>query len=160
MHTHSSKKIQKKTLKTVLMIVAVIALIQGLFLNKMLTPRYLSDLDLKINGLVLLQQPQSLSAEALGLTPAPGEWLLLAGNSAQQQVLTDFVAGLKTKIQQQTAIVDIQHWQGAGVDLGADYDSTEAIGIVDPKQRLVGYLKPPFNDYRMTLTYSSIVTHR
>ena len=52
MHTHSSKKIQKKTLKTVLMIVAVIALIQGLFLNKMLTPRYLSDLDLKINGLV------------------------------------------------------------------------------------------------------------
>lgn len=144
---------QKNIIKTVLIILAVIVAIQVLFLNKMLTPRYLSDIELKINGLVLLKQPKPLSIDQ-----QPEGWLLIAGNHEQKQLLVNFVAGLKTAIQAKTSIMESKKVQE--LNGNSPYDTQEAIGIIHPNQQLIGYLKPPFNEHKMILTYSSIVAHR
>ena len=47
---------------TVIGCLVFITILLGLFFNKISTPRYLSTVELRINGLMLLEQPQLLSA--------------------------------------------------------------------------------------------------
>ena len=58
-----------------------ISILLGLFFHKITTPRYLSIIELRINGLILLEQPQLLSAlqsgEAVAEQLPPGKWSLL-----------------------------------------------------------------------------------
>ena len=47
---------------TVIACLVFMAILWGLFFHKITTPRYLSSIELRVNGLVLLEQPQLLSA--------------------------------------------------------------------------------------------------
>ncbi len=70
---------QKKSVqKTVLIIVAIMATILVLFLNKITTPRYLSNIELKINGLVL---QKSMTNAGLDMSAAEGRWVLLVSDA-------------------------------------------------------------------------------
>lgn len=51
---------QKNIKKTLFILVAVMVTILVLFLNKITTPRYLSNIELKINGLVLIKESKAI----------------------------------------------------------------------------------------------------
>ena len=65
---------------TVIACFAFMSILWGLFYHKITTPRYLSMIDLRVNGLVLLKQPKSLSqiqAETIAAELQPDKWQLL-----------------------------------------------------------------------------------
>ncbi len=150
---------QKNILKTVLTIVVVMVVILLLFFNKITTPRYLSNIELKINGLILLSQPYSIDENKLKNKQEAKEWMLIAVDEEQKKALDDLERKLKKPIKGQTIIVD------ADSELRASLSKRlpkfpETIAIINPKQQLVAYFKPPFDRNKMLLTYSSVFTHR
>ena len=65
---------------TVVACLIFITVLWMLFYHKITTPRYLSDVELRVNGLVLLQQPQllaDLQGQAVVEQLSPGKWRLL-----------------------------------------------------------------------------------
>lgn len=142
---------KKGVLKTVAILVLVMATILILFLNKITTPRYLSNIELKINGLVWLEQPQLIPVEGEG-------WQLLATTPEQFQFLEQVLPQLKSRISQQTEALLIDDESLDILNKTATvYDPV--IGVVSNK-RLLAYLKPPFDEHKFLLTYSSVVAHR
>lgn len=133
------------------MIIGIMLVILLLFFNKMTTPRYLSDIELKINGLQLLKNRPSIADEK-------SRWRLVSANSQQQQVLLDLLPLLKNSIQRKTELVTLSELSMSS--LNGLYPTQEAIAIINPQGQLVGYIKAPFDQQRMILTYSSLVTHR
>ena len=66
---------------TVIACLAFMSILWILFYNKITTPRYLSMIELRVNGLVLLKQPKSLSeikAKAIAAELPSDKWQLLA----------------------------------------------------------------------------------
>ena len=115
-----------------------------------MTPRYLSAIELKINGLELLKQPQAVVANSRG-------WVLLFKTPTQQKMLKELVPRLGEKIQMQT---HIKRYDELNIDWQSlPYNSEQSIGIVQPNNQLIGYFKAPFDLHKMILTYSSLVTH-
>lgn len=146
---------QKKNIKkTVLIIVVLMSSILLLFLNKITTARYLSNIELKINGLVLLDK-----AEMLDIKNESAQWLLVANTEKQKELLDEFKPSLRKKAKNATQIVlaPIQ-LQSQLNKFIPNYSSN--ISIINPDHQLIGYLKPPFDEHKMLLTYSSVFTHR
>ena len=122
-----------------------------LFLNKITTPRYLSDIELKINKLELMKQPVVINNN-------DKHWLLLSSNPRQQTLLEGFMTQLRDSIQKNTQIADLSQLNLSSI--GLPYNTEDNIGIVNPKGELIGYFKAPFDEHKMILTYSSVFTHR
>jgi hypothetical protein len=146
---------QKAITKTVAITLLVIATILALFFHKITTPRYLSVVELKINGLVLLSQAVPVTPE----TGSKDRWSLIASTDSQAVLLTGFEAELKSSLKSKTQIL-----RGT-VDLDAQLRNhipsyPDAIAIINRQQQLVGYLKPPYDQHKMLLTYASVLTHR
>lgn len=127
-------------------------LVLTLFINKLTTPRYLSEIELKINGLILLGEPAALES-----FPTVQPWTLVANNKKQQRWLEDWMKQLPKKIKTKAAIIEKEtvinpqfHREITG----------PKIAIVNSNQQLIGYFKPPFEKNKMKLTFSSIVAHR
>jgi hypothetical protein len=142
---------RKNILKTVLIIVAIMVTILLLFLNKITTPRYLSDIELKINKLELVKEPVTLQASG-------NQWSLLASTAEQKAVLAELMPELRPHIQEKTHIITIDSITGINSEL--PFDPTENIGIANTEGKLIAYFKPPFDQHKMILTYSSLITHR
>lgn len=144
----------KNILKTVLIIIACMITILLLFLNKITTARYLSDIELKINGLVLLDEPPLIN-----LVENKQEWTLVANTEKQKQILDELQQSFRKSVKESTNIVlaPIALQSQLNKQL-PDYPSV--IGVINKDKRLVAYFKPPFDDHKMLLTYSSVVTHR
>ena len=135
---------QQNIAKTVLITISIMVVILLLFFNKIVTPRYLSAIELKINGLELLKQPQPVFADS-------DDWVLLFKTPAQQQMLTELVAHLGKTIQRQT---QIKGHDELGIDLQLlPYNSEINIGIIQPKNQLIAYFKEPFDHRKMILIF-------
>lgn len=142
---------QKNIFKTVIITIIVMLVILVLFLNKITTPRYLSDVELKINGLQLLEDSPLVASTNTS-------WQLVAANSQQQQVLSEFVLQLKDRIRRNTQVTNLSEFSNLSLD--NFYPVQEAIGIINPEGQLIAYIKAPFDQQKMILTYSSLITHR
>lgn len=136
-------------MKTVLIILTAMVVILLLFFNKITTPRYLSVMEHRINGLVLLREPTPMADTS-------DQWRLLFTTDKQQQTLTDWYPLLRQYIQAKTTVIDSTE---LAIDQPLPYDQQRSIGIVNPQGVLLGYFKPPFDHQRMILTYSSLTTH-
>ncbi len=144
----------KNITKTVLILVAVMATILALFLNKITTPRYLSDIELKINGLILLKDKhrQVMSSK---LQHSQLQWMLVAQNAADQKVLEDFLSQVKKSIRKKMVVAELN-----SIVLPPNIFPQDAILLVNPQGQWVAYVKPPYQYPKMLLTLSSVITHR
>lgn len=145
---------QKNIIKTVLIIVVLMVSILLLFLNKITTARYLSDVELRINGLILLDSPQTMEMEQ-----ADSKWLLVANTQEQKKVLDEFYPSLRKSAKAITEItlapISLQSQINKQLPDYASY-----ISVISKDKKLIAYFKPPFDQHKMLLTYSSIVAHR
>ncbi|MFT7224011.1 MAG: hypothetical protein ACI82Z_001559 [Cellvibrionaceae bacterium] len=142
---------QKNIIKTVVIIVVFMSVMLLLFLNKITKPRYLSDIELKINGLYLLKDNPVIVDE-------DQQWRLLVANAYQRRVLSDFLPLLKNNIRRKTKLMTPPDLLISSFD--NLYSTQDAVGIINTRGQLVGYFKAPFSQQKMILTYSSLVTHR
>ena len=139
---------QKKNITlTVIAAILFMATVLALFVNKITTPRYLSAIELKINGLVLLEEPIAMSEQGAG-----EQWLLLVHNAQQQQVANNLLEILPKKITDNTTVINnLQRYSNL---------AQENILIANPSQNIIAYFTPAFEQNKMKLTYSSVFTHR
>lgn len=145
---------QKNIIKTVLIIVILMVTILLLFLNKIATARYLSDIELKINGLILLDSPQTME-----MPQSDAKWILVASTPEQKKLLDEFYPSLRKSAK---AITDVTL---APISLQSQInkqlpDYSRYISVINSDKKLMAYFKPPFDEHKMLLTYSSIVAHR
>lgn len=141
---------EKNVLKTVAILVAAMVIILALFMNKIMTPRYLSDIELKINRLELIDKPVKIN------TNIEQQWSLVVSSEEQRELAEGLMLVLRDKIRKQTRIVDASTIASQTLP----YDQQENIGIIHATGEFVAYLKPPFDQHKMILTYSSLFTHR
>jgi len=139
---------QKKNITlTVIAAILFMATVLALFINKITTPRYLSTIELKINGLVLLNELVNMQAAE------PGEqWILLVHNTQQQKAANALLDSLPKKIANSTAVIENTY---AYSNL-----AQENILIANAEQTIIAYFTPTFDRNKMKLTYSSVFTHR
>jgi hypothetical protein len=152
-----SNEQQKSIKKTVWIIVAIMVSILVLFVNKITTPRYLSLIELKINGLVLLDKE---SRALVQHTSSSESWILVVSDEAERQLLDDMMEDLDTAIIDKISIVD-----EATLTLNVDIQTSKSIiPIIKPSDdasgQYVGYLVSPFDRNKAILTLSSVITHR
>lgn len=145
---------QKNIIKTVLILLVVMISILLLFLNKITTARYLSEIELKINGLILLDKPQRIYEVGTG-----SSWTLVASTPAQKIILDDLEQSLRRSVKESTQIIEAPIQVQSQINkIIPDYAAF--ISILNRERELIGYFKPPFDQHKMLLTYSSVVTHR
>lgn len=142
---------KKSIIKTIVLIVVLMATILTLFLNKITTPRYLSNIELKVNGLILRSDEYSVTIDD---KTAP-TWLLLAGNDQQKILLNEFHQSLKPSLRKQINIIS----DGSEL-LPTRLVKDGTIPVIKPSGEYFAYLKPPYDTHKMTLTLSSVITHR
>ena len=152
----------KNILKTVLAILAVMLVILALFFNKITTPRFLSSIELTINGYVLLNTNKDGSrkdSENILEFFEPNTWFIIVDNDSQREVIENVLSRLKNPMKSNTAIVSSSDSiKSKLVDQLPDRD--DIIAVINDDNKLSGYFKPPFDRQKMTLTYSSVFTHR
>jgi hypothetical protein len=156
-----SNEQQKSIKKTVWIIVAIMVSILVLFVNKITTPRYLSLIELKINGLVLLDKERRTLVQH---TSSPESWILVVSDEAERQLLDDMMEDLDTAIINKISIVD-----EATLTLNVDIQTSKSIiPIIKPSGdvsemgtgQYIGYLVSPYDRNKAILTLSSVITHR
>ncbi|MGS2718402.1 hypothetical protein ACVBE9_09535 [Eionea flava] len=144
--------------KTVWIIVAVMVTILTLFIHKITTPRYLSQIELKINGLVLFgkNNPQTIES----LSHAGSSWMLLVDTEEERQLFKEIMPlldnSVKTKIvvKEEADIGDTQNIQQQ------IQTSKSIIPLIKPNGEYIGYFVSPYDNNKVILTLSSVVTHR
>jgi hypothetical protein len=148
---------QKSIKKTVWIIVAIMVTILVLFINKITTPRYLSFIELKINGLVLFKKENKTLIEELVANPS---WVLLVDSEEEKKLLDDVTLLLDDSVKDNVEVMD-EGTLGAQYDLQSDIKfNKNIIPIIKPTGEYVGYLISPYNRNKVILTLSSVVTHR
>lgn len=144
---------QKNIKKTVLVIVAIMVTILALFINKITTPRYLSNIELKINGLELVKATEK---NTLGEGVSGDYWMLLAADQEDKAALDALHQELKPSLRKKVMIV-----YSAATELKAQVNqSKKIIPIIKPSGEFLGYFTYPYDTHKMILTLSSVVTHR
>jgi hypothetical protein len=145
---------QKKGIqKTICIIVAIMVTILILFFNKITTPRYLSDIELKVNGLELIAKAKRSS---VGEGVSGEQWILLVDDSDNKQLLDSVHESLKGKLRKKVLVV-----YGSTQAFTAEVSTTKKIiPIIKPSGEFVAYFKAPFDKDKMVVTLSSVVTHR
>ncbi len=152
----------KKILKTVLILVAVMLTILGLFLNKITTPRFLSSIELKINGYVLLNTNKDGSrkdSENIFNSHDNKQWSVVINDESQREIITGLLASLKNPMKSDTKIVLLNNEVDAKLSRQLP-DRDDIIAVINDDNKLSGYFKAPFDNNKMVLTYSSVFTHR
>lgn len=143
---------KKNILKTVAIIVVVMTTILLLFLNKITTPRYLSDIELKINGLILVKEKPQVEMDN------KNTWFLISHTEKQTALIASFLSELKPSIQEKTQA--LSSTEPLALQLSQHIPHNDVIPIINDKNQLIAYIKPPFDQHKMLLTYSSVYTHR
>lgn len=139
--------------KTVLTIVAIMVTILVLFVNKITTPRYLSDIELKVNGLELIS---SSRRGGVGEGVSGEQWMLLVNDPEGKRVLDKLHSSLKSSIRDKVLVV----YTPTDAFVNAVKGQKKLLPIVKPSGEFIGYFKPPYDKDKMVVTLSSVVTHR
>lgn len=142
----------KKTIATIIVIMVTILV---LFFNKITTPRYLSNIELKINGLELVNKADQIS---IGKNLSGDFWLLLARDEEDKLILDELHRSLKTKIREQVVVV-YRSTLNSTIDLSVN-TTKKTVPIIKPSGEFLGYFKSPYDKNKMILTLSSVITHR
>lgn len=145
---------QKKAItKTVLIIVAIMVTILVMFINKITTPRYLSNIELKVNGLEVIRKGQRHHVDA---TISGDYWMLLAGDREDKSILDELHSQLKPSVRGKVIVV-----YHSASELKSDANiAGKIIPIIKPSGEFLGYFSYPYDQHKMILTLSSVVTHR
>ncbi len=152
----------KKILKTVVILVAVMLTILGLFLNKITTPRFLSSIELKVNGYILLNANKDGSrkdSENIFGAYDNDKWTIVIIDESQREAITDLLSSLKNPMKSNTDVVLLNNEIKAKLSQQLP-DRDDIIAVVNENNKLSGYFKAPFDNNKMVLTYSSVFTHR
>lgn len=155
--------LDKKILRTVLIIAAVVSVILVLFFNKLTTPRFLSSIELKINGYVLLNADRDGSRKEspsiLTSDQDNKKWFIVVKGETEKQLINDLLPILKSPMNSNTDI--LLSTQIIGAKLSEQLPNKDnLIAVINNEGTLSGYFKPPFDRNKMALTYSSVFTHR
>ncbi|ODS24021.1 hypothetical protein AB835_05710 [Candidatus Endobugula sertula] len=139
---------QKNIKKTVFLLIVAMVTILALFLHKITTPRYLSNIELKINGLVMLEDKQKLNFVSDKLNES---WILIAADKEDRQRLEALLQMLKPYLRKKVTIVDRSEVVATFTD--------DIIPVVRPSGKYLAYFKPPYEQHKMLLTLSSLLAH-
>lgn len=154
---------QKKSIvKTVVIIVLVMVTILVLFIHKITTPRYLSNIELKINGLVLFDQLVSSNLHSAFKADAD-EWFLVVSNEEDKKILSDFVREFNQKIPNKVTVLDRDFFSENNIVIPEEIMSASTqknVLLINSSDQYVAYFKPPYDEHKFILTLSSVVTHR
>jgi hypothetical protein len=154
-----SNEQQKSIKKTVWIIVAIMVSIMVLFVNKITTPRYLSFIELKINGLILLNKDSRTLVQHVS---SPNTWLLVVSDEAERQLLESMMEDLDASVKTKIIVVDETVLKST-IDVQT---SKSNIPIIKPSGDAagsgyyMGYLVSPYDRNKAILTLSSVITHR
>ena len=154
-----SNEQQKSIKKTVWIIVAIMVSILVLFVNKITTPRYLSFIELKINGLVLLDKDSRTLVQHASSSDA---WLLVVSDDAERQLLESMMEDLDASVKNKIVVVD-ETVLTSTIEVQT---SKSNIPIIKPSSDVagsgyyMGYLVSPYDRNKAILTLSSVITHR
>ena len=131
---------------TVVACVVFITILWMLFYHKITTPRYLSPIELRVNGLVLLKQPQLLFTDLQGQAVAeqlsPRKWRLLVVHegrcsAACVEYMTSLVIMLGQLQQvhlEKTQLVLVTDSTDSTAELLALINAADQNNVIDPKQ--------------------------
>lgn len=145
---------QKKNItKTVAILVFIMVSFLAMFLHKIMTPRYLSNIELKVNGLILAETPQALSVEIN--SNISDHWVLLIDGPKHRHIVNELRDSLKPKLRDQLDIIEQSTLKSSSLALNA-----ESIAIFGHEHVYKGYFVPPYDVNKMKLTLSSVMTHR
>lgn len=139
---------QKNIAKTVLILCVIMVTFVSLFVHKLTTPRHLSEIELRINGLVLDEHPLiDFPVEFSG----KNKWILVLSDGDNKSFFESVQKNLRDHIGQQLVLVlQEDQWR----------DDKKQAFLFKPSGDYIAYLKPPFEERKAILTLSSVITHR
>jgi hypothetical protein len=155
--------LDKKIYKTILILFVIVSVILALVFNKLMTPRFLSSIELRINGYVLLNADRDGNRKESPVIVQPSldnkKWIILVKNEAQQKLISNVFTILKDPMKSSTEVVMTTQEISAKL-LQQISDQDNFIAVINDDGKLSGYFKPPFDKTKVVLTYSSVFTHR
>jgi len=104
--------------------------------------------------LILLESPQIVDVKS-----DDSKWFLVANTEEQKKLLDEFYLSLRTSAKKTTEVML------APISLQSQINKqlpnyVRYISIINTDKKFMAYFKPPFDQHKMLLTYSSIVAHR
>jgi hypothetical protein len=156
-------ELDKRIYKTILIIFLVVSVIMTLVFNRLMTPRFLSTIELKVNGYILLnadrdgsrkQSPSILSASEYNK-----KWFIVVDNEKEKKLITNLLSIVNdpmksnTELMVSTPEIDSKLFKQVS-------NQDNFIAVINDTGKLSGYFKPPFDRNKMVVTYSSVFTHR
>jgi hypothetical protein len=155
--------LDKKIYKTIIIIVTVVSVILVLFFNKLMTPRFLSSIELRLNGYVLLNADRDGNRKQSPIifeqSSDKKQWFILVKNDVQNQLMEDFFTILKDPMKSHTEVMKTTRELTTKLTQQIS-DQDNFIAVINDDGKLSGYFKPPYDKTKMVLTYSSVFTHR
>ncbi len=139
--------------KTLWIILLAVVSILALFFNKITTPRYLSDIELNINGLKLIA---SSDRGSVGKDISGEQWMLLVDNPEDKYTLDELYTRLKNRVKKKVIVV----YTPVDAFKKELNSQKKIIPIINPGGEFLGYFSYPYDIEKMTVTLSSVVTHR
>jgi hypothetical protein len=156
-------ELDKRIYKTILIIFLVVSVIMTLVFNRLMTPRFLSTIELKVNGYILLNADRDgsrkQSPSILSASEDNKKWFIVVDNEKEKKLITNLLSIVNdpmksnTELMVSTPEIDSKLFKQVS-------NQDNFIAVINDTGKLSGYFKPPFDRNKMVVTYSSVFTHR
>lgn len=156
-------ELDKRIYKTIAMIFVVVSVIMVLVFNRLMTPRFLSTIELRVNGYILLNADRDgsrkLSPSIVNSNEDNKKWFIVVDNESEKELISNLLSIVNdpmksnTEVMLSTPIIDSKLFQQVS-------NQNNFIAVINDTGKLSGYFKPPFDRNKMVVTYSSVFTHR
>lgn len=156
-------ELDKRIYKTILIIFVVVSVIMVLVFNRLMTPRFLSTVELRVNGYILLNADRDgsrkQSSSILSASEDNKKWFIVVDNEKEKKLITSLLSILNDPMKSNSGVMvstpDIDTKLFKQVS-----NQDNFIAVINDTGKLSGYFKPPFDRNKMVVTYSSVFTHR
>lgn len=156
-------ELDKRIYKTILIIFVVVSVIMVLVFNRLMTPRFLSTVELRVNGYILLNADRDGSRKQSPIILSSSEdnkkWFIVVDNETEEKLVTSLLSILNDPMQSNTEVL-LSTPEIASKLFEQVSDQDNFIAVINDTGKLSGYFKPPFDRNKMVVTYSSVFTHR
>ena len=156
-------ELDKRIYKTIAIIFVVVSVIMVLVFNRLMTPRFLSTIELRVNGYILLNADRDgsrkLSPSIVSSNEDNKKWFIVVDNESEKELISNLLSIVNdpmksnTEVMLSTPIIDSKLFQQVS-------NQNNFIAVINDTGKLSGYFKPPFDRNKMVVTYSSVFTHR